>query len=94
MRIEGKQKGRGFGGALIEQLNNFLDSKGKAGILRNIIDRQNPAFSIYEKRGWRPIEDHEDWLIYNPPKNLTPDRINKAIHGIQDMERDGSFYHG
>lgn len=92
LRIEGKQQGRGFGGALVEQLNNFLDSKGKAGILRNIINHDNPACSIYENRGWQPIEGNESWFIYNPPEHLTPDRIRKAIHGIEDMEK-GGYYH-
>lgn len=94
LRIDNEQKGRDFGGALVEQLNSFLDSKGKVGILRNIIDHKNPAFLIYEKRGWRPIDGHEHWLIYNVPKNLTPDRIDKAIHGIKVMEEGGSFYYG
>lgn len=94
LRIDNEQRGKGFGNALVQQLNQFLESRCKTGILKNIIDLQNPTFSIYEKNGWKQIEGNENWLIYNPPKILTSDRINKAIHGILEMESDGSFYHG
>ncbi len=63
INIESSLRGRGLGKKLLLQVNEFLDSRGKTGLLVNSIRRDNPAFQIYERNGWQEIEGHNDWFI-------------------------------
>lgn len=76
-------RGKGEGKNFLVGVNNFLLRKRKAGILVNSIDKNYPENQIYANNGWEPLNN--DYYIFNPPKNLTPDRIKKAVYEIEEM---------
>ena len=83
--IVAHRRGRGYGKTLLTAINRFLDSKGRSGLLRNVIFAEDPTSSIYQKNGWRQISGREGWYIYNPPNNLIPERLNKALYENEQM---------
>jgi len=85
LNIDKPKRGKGYSGFFLENINKFLDSKGKAGLLLNTIYSKDPTSSIYARHGWQEIEGHLGWYIYNAPKNLTKDRVDSAIKDIVAM---------
>jgi len=83
--INPEKRGAGHGKNFLAAINQFLDSKGKSGLLTNSIHNESPAHSMYQNNGWQEIANHQGWYIYNPPKNLFPDRVDKAIHEVRQM---------
>ena len=71
---------KGFGGNILRQVNGFLDSKGRAGLLINAVEQNDPARSMYERYGWVPVPGKKDWLAYNLPENLDDGRLEAAIY--------------
>ena len=76
-------RGNGEGKNFLVSINNFLLKKGKTGILVNSIDENHPANQIYKNYGWTPVGNY--YYIFNPPKNLSPGRVSKAIHEIDEI---------
>lgn len=81
--VKDELRGRGIGRKLLEKIDNFLDTAGRAGILLNNISKSSPARDMYENHGWAPIPGKDDWLTYNLPSDLEDGRLEKAIHKIE-----------
>ncbi len=81
----------GFGKEILAELNNFLDSHKKAGLLLNSIDEDDPAYSIYEKAGWKPIKHGSHCYSYNLPTGLTEGRLEKAVYEVETAEIEKSM---
>ena len=77
---------------MLNKLNEFLLTRGKAGLLRNIISKDSPTCGIYEKNGWVPVNSKEGWFIFNSPKDLAYASILKAIAHVKTIEEKGVFY--
>jgi GNAT superfamily N-acetyltransferase len=76
-------RGRGFGGEILREINNHLDSTGKAGLLSNGVNRKNPARQMYENYGWVPVPHKPDWFAYNLPEGIDSGRIDKALYSLE-----------
>ena len=83
--IKQNKKGVGHGKNFLAAINQFLDLRGKSGLLINSTNAGSPVHSIYQNNGWQKIDNHQDWYIYNPPKNLSPGRVDKANYKIKQM---------
>ena len=86
LHIYEQYRGQGNGKDFLASIKNFLDSKGKCGILMNLIQKDSPAKTMYSKYGWQEIPYQSGWYIYNPPKNLSYGQVNKAIYDIFQNE--------
>jgi len=68
---------KGLGSRIIDRFKQFLIEKSALGILDNIIPKEDPTFSLYQRSGWQPLDDYiakplpnnhyERYLIYVPP---------------------------
>ena len=92
LKVEKEYRSLGYGSFLIENVNHFLSSRGKMGILRNIIDPQSAVCSIYEKHSWMRFTNESPWFLYNKYKKLDNNDIRKAIHAIKILEEEAKFY--
>jgi len=50
-------RGRGLGQKILKAFREFTEDKGGVGVLDNIISPEDPTYGIYNKLGWKPIED-------------------------------------
>lgn len=72
MQTNPSHRGKGFGVELIEQVNAFLVSKGKMGVLVDAVEPGTAAHGVYERHGWQATYI-PDLLIFNPPADITND---------------------
>ncbi|MEK7532001.1 MAG: hypothetical protein AAB579_00115 [Patescibacteria group bacterium] len=72
-------RGFGFGGAVMEKINDYIISRGKMGMLCNAIDPKSKVRGIYEAHGWHESSQFSDWMTINEPKNVKPEAVEKAI---------------
>ena len=94
--IDKKARGKHYGKNILEEVNSFLDARGRPGILFNAIDADDPGRTMYEKSGWRQIEGKINWFGYNLPQDLDTGRLEKAIYSIEKTQRKRykTFSHG
>lgn len=85
--VEPLRRGQGFGSAVLEQVNQFLKEKAKAGLLESSISPRNPAYGLYQRHGWQPVPGADEWFSFNLPKNLPPERIQKAMQAVEKSYR-------
>ena len=83
LSVKSEKRGEGFGSALLEKINEFLDTKSRTGFLVNTISPDNPAKPMYEKHGWVPVSGKSGWFAYNLPDDLEEGRLEKAIYKIK-----------
>lgn len=76
--INKADRGKGLGSRLIDEFNKFLDDHGKAGILVNSI-QEPELMNLYKNHGWEEVANHPDWLIYNTPSNIDPNKVSSAV---------------
>ncbi len=83
-------RNQGFGKDILNELNHFLDLRKKAGLLFNSIAENDPAYSIYEKAGWKPVIPGSSCYGYNLPTDLENGRLHKAVYAVEtaEMEKD------
>lgn len=74
MQTNPSHRGKGFGGELIEQVNAFIASKGKMGVLVDAVEEDSAARGIYERHGWQSTYI-PDLLVLNPPSGITNETI-------------------
>ena len=56
------RRGRGFGPQLLEALMNRARLEGYTALSLSV-ERQNPALKLYERFGFRPVEERGDTLV-------------------------------
>ncbi|SRR3989339_333678 len=69
--VELEYQGTGQAGKIMEQVENFLKEKKKAGVLVDAIDPDSPASGMYARRGWQEIPESNGLHVYNLPKDAT-----------------------
>lgn len=69
MHVDPQYRGVGFGSELIDQINAFIKSKGKMGLLINGISEGSPATGIYLSHGWTETAN-SSVLVYNVPEGV------------------------
>lgn len=86
---------KGLGSKVINHFNSFLEQKLAVGILDNVIPKDDPAYSIYLKSGWKPaveyispdlIKEGGEYMFYIPSKleiENIKEALNKLIYHIQ-----------
>jgi GNAT superfamily N-acetyltransferase len=81
---------KGLGHKILSHLREFLDQKGAVGILDNVIPHNDPAYAIYYKQAWEPIEqvvgqniagDDDNYMLYVPPQFQKKD-IGKSVRKL------------
>ncbi|MEK7481453.1 MAG: GNAT family N-acetyltransferase [Patescibacteria group bacterium] len=81
-------RGFGFGVAIIEQINDYLTSRGKMGLLYNVIDPKDKAHKLYAHHGWHESRAFPGWMTINEPRKATLENIDQAImNAMRWMER-------
>lgn len=85
VEIKPEYRGGGHGGFFLAAINEFINERGKAGILTNLIPEDSPAHLVYANYGWQEVGGHSGWYIYNSPYDLSYERLDKAIYAIKQM---------
>ncbi len=84
LEVKEQSRGQGYGRDVLRALNDFLDQRGRTGILTDTITPNSPAAGMYARNNWEPIVGQDGWYIHNPPKNIGDARIQKALFSIQE----------
>lgn len=89
-------RGSGYGREFMKEINSFLIKKGKAGLLLNSIDEDDPTHNMYEKYGWKPVEGREPWFSFNLPDGVDKEKLSRAINRTEVVDEkkkseDGEF---
>lgn len=84
-------RGFGFGAAMMEQVNEYIASRGKMGLLYNVIDPAEKAHSLYANHGWHESKAFPGWMTFYEPKKATSEDIGQAIMNamswMEEMEK-------
>lgn len=84
-------QGRGYGSAIMRQVEDFLVDRGKVGILvDNSIYTSETGKSFYLERGWVKI-DALDRLVYNLPDTIDPMIFQNYETRGQEMYNDNRW---
>lgn len=74
IEIDPEHTGKGHGSGLMAAVEYFLKEKKAAGILIDIMDPEEDAYGMYERRGWKkmdlPSGQEDNWYGYNLPENV------------------------
>jgi ribosomal protein S18 acetylase RimI-like enzyme len=84
LEVAREARGKGYGKELVDKVNHFLESKGKAGILEDRIFKNNPAKGMYERYGWHAVPDHAGWYTYNLPEGIDDQKVHAAINRVDE----------
>ena len=72
-------RGQGLGVKIVEKINEFLDEKGKPGILLNSISSDLAHIkTIYQNHVWKAVQGRPIYFTYKLPE-LPKGRLDKAI---------------
>ncbi len=82
-----RYRGEGWGNEIIQNINKFLSSSGKSGLLFDVIESTNPAKGLYQKNGWLPIPGKPFWYGFHLPPNLNNKQLDRAIYKIDKAEK-------
>jgi GNAT superfamily N-acetyltransferase len=78
--VQEEHRDKKLGVHLLEQINDFLDKRRKAGVLRNGLHDKEGLENFYEKRRWEKIGSMNDGsllLFYNTPEGVGDNEIKK-----------------
>lgn len=59
--VEGSQRGRGIGGALIEEAKQYLKDQGIARVYLEVAEDNEPAGHLYAKAGFKQFNIRRDY---------------------------------
>lgn len=83
-------QGKGYASELMGQIEAWLRSRHKPGILVNAILEGSPAEGMYERRGWRAVPNSLGLYVYNWPDNVDLSILKGYPHRQRDiLERKG-----
>lgn len=93
LRVAPEQRGKGNASAIMDALEEFLRKKGKTGVLNNGIEYADPAYGMYERRGWQEIPGQENTYVFNLPSDLSIDEMEnwELRGGAPLMQREGGY---
>lgn len=84
-------RGFGFGAAMMEQINEYVVSRGKMGLLYNIINPAEKMHSLYANHGWHESKAFPGWMTINESRKATQENIDQAIMNamswMEEMEK-------
>ena|SRR3989344_836515 len=76
------QRGKGYGRKVMTYVQEWLDKKGKAGVLVDSIDdiegNDPRAYDMYERGGWKRIPGTRSWFAYNVPESASLDQLTNV----------------
>jgi hypothetical protein len=75
-------QGNGYGGEILEYINNNIQGRSSLGILFNAIDRNLAAYNMYQRHGWKNIES--DWYMLGFAENQDTSKLIKLAEQIQE----------
>lgn len=82
--------GRGNASRIMDRVEDFLEKRGKPGLLVNAIVGDSPAGGMYERRGWEPVPDNPSLHVYNWPQQVSLDVLKSyAMRQTPIDEREG-----
>ncbi len=90
LTIDEEHRGKQHGKEFLLMLNRFLEEKNEPGILYEDIKYNypgSPTIGMYERNGWKPVPEREDWRTYNMPPEMSVEQIQEAVDyiGKKDM---------
>ena len=59
------ERGNGFASQVMGEFESLLHSKKIIGFLQDDIQKDDPAYGMYEKRGWKKIDEYGVYM-YDP----------------------------
>lgn len=65
--VEPEYQGAGRASKIMDQIEEFLIKKGKAGVLVDAIDPDSPASGMYARRGWQEVPEQGGLFAFNLP---------------------------
>jgi GNAT superfamily N-acetyltransferase len=89
-------RGRGLGNKILKAFRQFVEDKGAAGLLDNIIPSEDPTYDIYAKHGWKCMEEligngmvngEGHYMVFVPPSIKTPDLRDKLIKLLFNLRK-------
>jgi len=88
--VEPEYQGAGRASRIMDQVEEFLKKKGKAGVLAEAIDPSSPASGMYGRRGWQEVPDSFGVFAFNLPKGASIDDLRGlSQRGAWLTEREG-----
>ncbi len=87
---------KGLGRLVLEYFRRFLEEKAALGILDNIISPEDPAYSIYTKQAWEPLEEilgdalppgTGNFMVFVPVKFRNRDLKEPVMRVIHHLSR-------
>jgi GNAT superfamily N-acetyltransferase len=91
--VEYKKQGKGYGSKIMDQVENWLIEKRRAGVVTDAIDTDSPASGMYERRGWKKIPGHDHSYAFNLPKSAKiEDLVGYQLRSTEMiMRKDGKI---
>lgn len=86
LSVDYKKQGMGYGSKLMENIENWLKKKGKAGVLVDAIDMDSPAAGMYARRGWTEVPNSFGLHVFNMPKGATIDQLKGYAERYTDYD--------
>lgn len=91
LKTEIEHRGQGLATKNLLEINNFLTNEGIVGVLENGILPTHPSYLMYENNGWQKSSKHSNWMMYNKPKSINSDEIDKMIEFLITEVYDDSL---
>lgn len=87
--VESEYQGAGRASKIMEQVESFLETKRKAGVLVDAIILGASASGMYKRRGWQEVPDSGGVFAYNLPKGASlEDLRGYSSRSTDSMERE------
>lgn len=84
-------RNQGNAGFVMDQVESFLISKKRPGVLRNAIKDSNPTRGMYVKRGWHVViqSDGKELYVFNWPKGVPLQQMHNYEQRYQSRRPHG-----
>lgn len=83
--VEPKYQNAGRASEIMNQIESFLKTKKRAGVLVDAIYENSPASEMYKKRGWQNVPGNKFLYAYNLPKNAKLEDLHNYTERQTDM---------
>lgn len=82
--IEPSARGNGLGSQLLQEVNNFLRTSQRLGLLQNFLDDPTSPTSFYRRHGWLVVPEVAigKWMYY-PSIKVAPELFPQLIYDAQ-----------
>ncbi|PIR85334.1 hypothetical protein COU15_01200 [Candidatus Kaiserbacteria bacterium CG10_big_fil_rev_8_21_14_0_10_45_20] len=68
----------GVASTLLEKVEKIIKKENKIGFLVNAIS--GPGYALYQKRGWRQVENAAELYVYNVPAHLSDKELSRLFY--------------